>query len=384
MTTIDAARKILQRAVTADLHAVGDTAVCSAIQAVASRGATRALDAALGWAELSPNRPCLPSTPFDVASLTKPLVTATLTMRAVDAGLLTLQTPVGALLPDWAHPQAWRRRVTVLHLLNHSSGLPAWHPFFELYPLNPSPEAAAQNRRSILDDILATPLDAPPGTRHLYSDLGYILLAHLLEHAFGARLDALARNLIFEPLGMRHTRFVARLDGDPALHSAVATEACPRRGRTIVGTVHDQNTDVQGGVAGHAGVFSTARDLARFLAHLLDIFHGRIADGIVSRPTLAFCWSEAARAAHGHHLGGWDTPSGELSSAGRGFHRANTVGHLGFTGTSFWVDLDRDIVAILLTNRVYPSRQNPRIKALRVDFHEAVYAALSRSQPHPP
>ena len=156
----------------------------------------------------------------------------------------------------------------------------------------------------------------------------------------------------------------------PKLADAASTELAPRRGGIVTGFVHDENCYIQGGVAGHAGLFGTAADVARFGAHLLGVDRGE--SGIVSAETLRTCWSQASRGGDGHHLGGWDTPSGELSSAGRGFAADRTVGHLGFTGTSLWIERGEGVVASLLTNRVYPTRENTMIKPLRVAFHEAV------------
>jgi CubicO group peptidase (beta-lactamase class C family) len=366
------ARVLLDESVTDDLGAIGSDAVCSGAQALVWRDGDVVFEHTSGWAELDPPRALRPDTQMDVASLTKSLVGATLTMRAVDDGLLDFDTPVSELLPEWDIGDEARQRATVLHLLNHSSGLPAWERFYMRFPVDPSPEVAEETRHALFDEITRRPLEADPGSRHCYSDLGYILLAHILERAYGDLLHVPARESIFEPLAMDATRYVARICDDAPIEDAAATEVCPLRGRTVVGTVHDENTDIMGGVSSHAGVFSTARDLAAFLEHMLEIYHGRTG-GIVEPETLRFCWSERARGADGHHLGGWDTPSGEVSSAGRGFQASRTVGHLGFTGTSFWIDLERDLFAILLTNRVYPSRENDTIKELRVAFHELVH-----------
>jgi len=138
----------------------------------------------------------------------------------------------------------------------------------------------------------------------------------------------------------------------------------------VVGEVDDDNTAVRGGVSGHAGCFATAQDVGRFAEHMRCIDQGDL--GIVSQEVLQHCWSERARGADGHHLGGWDTPSGPRTSVGRGFGRRSTVGHLGFTGTSMWVERERGVVAVVLTNRVHPTRDNPRILELRIDVHEAV------------
>jgi serine-type D-Ala-D-Ala carboxypeptidase len=378
---LEAAHQILADAVADDRDEIGDTKVCSALQAVVWEDGEALVDVALGNTHLEGgHRRLTPLTPMDIASLTKPLVAATLLMQAVDEGLVRLHDPIGEHLPAWASRSGQAGEdgsedATLLHLLNHSSGLPAWEKFYLRHEVDPSPCTARATRRELFARIANTPLEARPGSRHCYSDLGYILLADIIERVFDQPLHELASRRIFEPLGMQRTRFVARLAGDHPIRKACATERCAHRSRLIIGTVHDENTDIIGGTSGHSGVFSTARDLLLFCRHLWEVDRGRLEDGIVSQETLRFCWSEEARGADGHHLGGWDTPSGEPSSAGRGFQAGKTVGHLGFTGTSFWIERDRGLIAILLTNRVYPTRDNDLIKGLRVRFHEAVLPA---------
>ncbi|MBA2663242.1 MAG: beta-lactamase family protein [Bradymonadaceae bacterium] len=368
---------ILAAEIASELDQIGARACCSAAQAIVWQRGTLVFDEALGHIDLSSPSAALitASTPMDIASVTKALVTATLAMQAVDEGLVDWDTPLSRLVERWQPGDARAASATLLHLLNHSSGLPAWVKFYERFPLDPDAEGARATHAAVIAEIAATPLVAAPGQHYAYSDLGYILLGHILEQVFSAPLDRLARARIFSPLGMAQSGFVSTLAGDRALLGAAATERCALRGRLIVGTVHDENTNIQGGVAGHAGVFSTAQDLLRFATHLLAIDHGeRPERALVSAETLAFCWSEAARGADGSHLGGWDTPSGASSSAGRGFSAGRSVGHLGFTGSSLWIERDSATIAVLLTNRVYPTRQNERIKALRIAFHEAILA----------
>ncbi len=359
-------------------------ATASAIQALVWQNGRTLFHEALGHTALestsAPNPPVTTDTLFDTASITKALVTATLTMQAVDQNLFTWHTPVHELLPGWNPTDPRAREITILHLLNHSSGLPTWIKFYEHYPLDPSPEQATQTRQAILQEIAATPLTATPGTHYAYSDPGYILLSFVLEHVFATPLEILARTQIFQPLQMHHTDFFSVRNPSTTLEtlarSTASTERCPLRKRLITGSVHDENCNVLGGVAGHAGVFSTAHDLAKFARHLLEIdSKNPPANAIIHPRTLAFCWSEATRARSqnaANHLGGWDTPSGLQSSAGRGFTAGNTIGHLGFTGTSLWIERNSRTIAVLLTNRVYPTRDNDRIKALRIAFQEAI------------
>lgn len=384
---IDKARQLLRDAIADDIDQIGKTKVCSAIQAVvwqasseqAGEAGSVLLDEALGRTHLeddchdAPGASMRRDTPMDIASLTKPLVTATLAMQAVDKGLARLDDRVAELYPAWSLGASERGQATLLDLLNHSSGLPAWEKFYLRHPVDPSQAMAQTTRKALFRRIARTPLQSRPTGKHCYSDLGYILLAGILEQLYDAPLQQVAHDQIFRPLEMHNTRYVARLAGDEPLADAAATEVCPRRERMVIGTVHDENTDIMGGVSGHAGVFSTADDLLKFCRHIWEIDQGKLDyGGIISNEVLRFCLSEEARGADGHHLGGWDTPSGVLSSAGRGFQAGNTVGHLGFTGTSFWIERDRGLIAVLLTNRVYPSRDNELIKELRVKFHEAV------------
>jgi serine-type D-Ala-D-Ala carboxypeptidase len=375
MTSLcEALEALLRSHVAGDVTAIGKSATASAIEAVVSRNGDIVLDVAMGHRNLLvPERnDVTETTPMDIASLTKPLVGATLAMQAVDEGLANWDTLVGDLLGEGDAGLEPVRRATFLQLLNHGSGLPAWRQFYlEGFPFDPDHEQARGTRHSVLEAILKTPLKAPPGTVHEYSDLGYLLLAHVLEGLLGARLDVLARDRIFRPLELAHTRYVFEPDDAP-IADAVATEVCPHRRRLVVGTVHDENTHIIGGVSAHAGVFSTARDVHRFAAHLLAIDQGIEPNGLVTADTLAFCWSPEAAVPGGSHRGGWDTPSGVCPSAGRGFTPHATVGHLGFSGTSVWIDRETGTIAVLLTNRVHPTRENPRIRDLRVAFHEAV------------
>lgn len=380
-----------------DHDLLADHKTCSATQALVWQNGELLFHDALGHISLetSPetpgaNQPTTTDTLFDIASITKALVTATLTMQAVDQKLIDWHTPIRNVLPAWKPTDARAQDITLLHLLNHSSGLPAWIKFYERYPLDPTPEQAAQTREAVYQEIIATPLTAQPGTLYAYSDPGYILLGFLLEHLFSTPLETLAKKHIFHTLEMHDTDYVSvhypQNHPQENLKSIAATERCPLRIRLIIGDVHDENCNILGGVAGHAGVFSTAHDLSKFARHLLAIDSSNPPpDAIIHPETLKFCWSEAARANAqnpANHLGGWDTPSASQnngqSSAGRGFAAGNTVGHLGFTGTSLWIERNSRTIAILLTNRVYPTRENAHIKAMRIAFHEAVLPAPSK------
>lgn len=370
-TAPDTPQRILRDEVADSLDAIGDTATASAIQAVVLREDETLLDVALGATRLDgASTPVRPTTRFDTASLTKVLVTVPLACQAVDAGACRWDGPVGDYL-DWWPDSGPKSDVRVRHLLTHTSGLPDWRPTYEGLPFEPGPDDIAEARHAYRRELQSVELDAEPGRRETYSDLGYIALAFLLESLFGDDLHRLARRRIFTPLDLDRTTLRASFDDDPPVDGAPATENQPGRAEPVQGRVHDRNAAALGGVAGHAGVFSTARDVADVCRHHLLVDRGDLESDVVPADALAFCWSPESGGV-GHHRGGWDTPSGDETSAGRGFGAGRTVGHLGFTGTSIWIERHSETVAVLLTNRVYPSRDNDRIHDLRVAFHEAV------------
>ena len=373
-TTVD---EILNSHTAHTLSEIGESGVACAMQASVGTLDADLYRNAFGRVDLeSLDAPAVtPQTPFDIASITKALVGSTLAMQAVDERRVRWDTPIAEILPAWTErSDKISQTVTFLEILNHTSGLPAWEKFYLDHPLDPSPSVARETRRTVLETIVSTPLLGAPGSLHAYSDLGYLLLAHLLEYLFDGRsLSQLASERIFTPLGLSATTYVDVHRQDHPIQNAVVTERCDRRGRLIRGTVHDENTNIIGGVSAHAGVFSTADQLLEFGRHLLAIDRGLdVENPLISRETLHFAWSPQARSAGGSHLAGWDTPSGERSSAGRGFDPAHTVGHLGFTGTSIWIERQKGVISVLLTNRVYPTRENDGIRDLRIAFQEAI------------
>jgi CubicO group peptidase (beta-lactamase class C family) len=303
-----------------------------------------------------PGPPVTLDTLYDVASLTKAAVTALLALRAVEARRLAWDTPAARFLPG-APPAA-----RVVDLLTHTSGLPAWRPLYERL-LDERPPAP---RERIVELAAAEPLETPGAA--VYSDLGFILLGALLERAGDARLDEQAARSIFGPLGMTRSGFVdLTRPGRPA--PVAPTELCPRRG-LLCGEVHDENCHAAGGVLGHAGLFSTAGDLSRLCAALLAAWHG---DATVFPPELVRVLF-APRPGTSWRLG-WDGPAASGSAAGERWPK-DGVGHLGFTGCSMWLDPPRRRWVVLLTNRVHPSRDDQRIRALRPAVHDAVVALL--------
>ncbi len=322
-----------------------------------------------------------PSTRFDLASLTKPLVTAPLCMAAIERGFLNIDDPLSRFFPG-AVPED-KEEITARRLLSHSSGLPAYRPFYlELIKL--PPEA---RRSALLSMIMQTSLDAPPGKTANYSDLGFMLLGLILEKQMGERLDRLAQDFLpridelhFCPTDERtedrgQISFFRHPSSD---FRYAATQICPWRKRLLAGEVDDENAWTLNGVAGHAGLFGTARGVFELLCFLLNIYEGNVTERLWPRDLVRLFWTrtEIFEGLSDWCLG-YDTPSRKgYSSAGRHFS-SETIGHLGFSGVSFWLDLQKRIMIILLTNRVHPTRQNDEIRQLRPVLHDIIMEALT-------
>lgn len=310
-----------------------------------------ALHHTVGEARRSPSpRPAAADQRYDLASVTKVVAGATVTARHLAGGALRLDDPAARFVPG-ADP-----RVTVRHLLTHASGLPAWAPLHAAVPVAAWGTPAARAR--ILDDALATALVAPPGSVHAYSDLGFLWLLRVLE-ALGGPLDAQVA-AILGPAGL------GALSYDGA--GAAATEDCPLRGRVLEGEVHDANCAAMGGVSTHAGLFGDAAALAAFGDAAIDAARGARDD----LPSPVALW---ACAGPGSHRGGWDGVTPGASSTGGGWP-PDTVGHLGYTGTSLWLSPSRRVVVALLTNRIHPVDDKAPIRAARPRVHQAVARAL--------
>ncbi|MBI4511802.1 MAG: beta-lactamase family protein [Deltaproteobacteria bacterium] len=322
-----------------------------------------------------PGPPASVDTVYDVASVTKAAATALVVMRLIEAGRLSLDSPACAFVPELAGPG--KERIRVRDLLCHASGLPAWRPLFER--IGPGErERTPSARDRILRMAAGEPVEREPGTRSVYSDLGFMVLGLVVERAGGDRLDRLAERVVFEPLGMNETRFVD-LDAAPraVTPSQVApTEACPRRG-LVVGEVHDDNCHAAGGILGHAGLFSTVNDLSRLCHALAGAWQGERVPGGFPPEMVREFFSPCGIPGSTWRLG-WDGPSPPPGASQAGDLWPKTgVGHLGFTGCSAWIDLERARWVILLSNRVHPSREDQRIKVVRPRVHDAIVRMLS-------
>lgn len=310
---------------------------------------------------------------FDLASLTKPLTTLRWAHDLLRSQRLTLDTPVGDVLP---HAQAALAHTPLWRLLNHTSGLPAHHAYFQgLGALARDRQAHDAVKRTVRAMLLRTPLVAPPGQTQIYSDLGYLLLEWIFEQLdapLAQRWPQLAghsqTSLHFRPLPLRSEEAPAAL--------YVPTEACPWRHRRLRGEVHDDNAWAMGGVCGHAGLFGTLDAvLDQAWAWCRAGARGEEAPAHLSPALVAQLLSHRWRHPQGSHVLGWDTPSLAGSSAGRHFG-PHSFGHLGFTGCSLWIDPDAQICMVLLTQRVYNGREDPRIRTLRPQVHDLAWAHL--------
>jgi len=316
--------------------------------------------------------PVTPDTIYDLASLTKVVVTTPLVMRLYEAGRLSLDAPVTSYVPEFTG--AGKDRVTVEDLLAHCGGLLWWTDLYrQAHDLPPAETASLYLQR-----ICALPLDYEPRSRTVYSDLGFILLGAVLQRLAGISLDRLAQKEIFAPLGMDDIRY----NPPAALRRWIApTEDDPERGGVLTSQVHDENAHGLGGVAPHAGLFGTARSLVPFAQMWLA--EGTVGGRRVFDDATIRRFRRRAHLAHGSSRAlGWDTPA-PGSSCGRRFS-PNSFGHTGFTGTSLWIDPDQDLFVVLLTNRVHPTRDNARLAELRPALHDALIDVLTAREPNLP
>lgn len=323
---------------------------------------------AYGYADVFSKRPMTKETVFDLASLTKPLATTLVVMQLVSQHKLRLDQNLGSILPLLYNSD--KSRITLKQLLCHTSGLCDYRPYYESLDKLPP-----ERRKDALRDFLVNePLITPPGVKVLYSDLGFMLLNWAVEQVSERRLDQFVDAEIYALLGIENLFFIP-LDSEPRNVQFAATERCPWRGTLIDGVVHDENAYAVGGIEGHSGLFGTAADVCRLLCVLLNDLCGKSENILFKKELLqTFLRRDGS---DGRALG-FDAPSSTGSSCGQYFSK-KSVGHLGFTGTSFWMDLERGIIVILLTNRVHPSRDNVEIKAFRPQLHDIVMTLIDPS-----
>lgn len=303
-------------------------------------------------------------TVFDLASLTKVMATAPLAALLVERGWLRWDSRVTSFFPDYRYPE-----IELRHLLSHTAGFAAWRPFWQSLQERFSPKALEtisvdERQQAMRELVLSEVPEVPAGSRALYSDTSFLLLGFVLEEVLRMPLDQAVRDLLWKPMGLRSatyyrtTRPAAQVRLDVA-----ATELSPWHGTILQGQVHDENCWSMGGYSGHAGAFGRVEDVLRFAGSLLS--------GFFTRETLQAMWTRVDQPAGCGRTLGWDTPSPTDSSSGRYFSGAS-VGHLGFTGTSLWIDRQAGLAVTLLSNRVHPTRDNIAIRRLRPLFHDAI------------
>lgn len=340
-----------------------------------------------GLAVVQPERiPMTRDTIFDLASLTKPIATTTAILLLVAEGKLELDAPIAKALPNFAERD--KEEVSLRQLLTHSAGLRPWRGFHEAL-LKKERKAAerwigtAEGRAWILDRVVRSALVHEPGAAAVYGDLDFMVLGAVVEAVSGQGLDAFCDERIFGPLGLSETRFhpQLRVEGDDSdvlaipherLRRIAATENCPWRDRILWGEVHDPNASAMGGVAGHAGLFSTADDVLRFANVWLDVWHGR-SDLLPRDQVREFSRRQEMPKGSDWALG-WDSPTPGQSSSGSHFSESS-IGHLGFTGTSLWIDLKREAIVVMLTNRVHLIAKKSRFE-LRPVVHDFIMDAF--------
>lgn len=323
----------------------------------------------LGFAQFSPIlREMRRDTIFDLASLTKVVATTTAVMFLLYRHTITLQDSIKKYVPELIHGQ-----ITFAHLLSHSAGFPEWLPLYEDVQQEAERQGSgfigsAEAKRLIIEKACRVDLAYQTGTDCKYSDLSFILLGHAVEKIVGATLDQYCEQMIFQPLQMS-TTFFHKHNTPIRAGEYAATEFCDWRQKVICGEVHDENTYAMGGIAGHAGLFSTLDDIYTFMNTLQQCYHGD--SDFLPKPLVRQFFTNQHITEESTYALGWDTPS-KVKSTGGTLLSPNSVGHTGFTGTSIWLDLRKKLLVLLFANRIHPSRQNHTFLNMRPKIHDAV------------
>jgi len=324
------------------------------------------------------DRPVEPETIYDLASLTKPLATTTAMVALVQDGRIDLDQPVHHWIQEWESTSY--HATTIRQLLQHSSGLPAWRRYYEMLSpvgLPPKHESERQDRiRTMLCTVASEPMEYTPDRQSVYSDLGFMALGVVIERCTQTSLAAFCRNRIFNFRNLNPLFFIDAegnpSGGDGDLTHVAPTEQDPWRGRLIHADVHDEHAYVLGGIAGHAGLFGTALSVSGVSESWLQAVLGQ-PSCLPTHPVRQFVrrWNTTGQSSWAL---GWDTPS-QFSSSGHHLS-PESFGHLGYAGTSMWIDPVRELEVIFLTNRVHPSRENKQIKVFRPELHDLVVHEL--------
>ena len=304
---------------------------------------------------------------YDIASLTKVIAAVPVTMKLISQKKLSLDHSVQQFYPQFTGNG--KEKITIRHLLTHSSGLPGYYQFFL--------DDQIQTKEDVLSYILNVELNAAPGTHFEYSDLGFILLTSIIEKVSNRTLDRLVQSWFFNPLEMKSTRYLPPSDWKMKITPTEFDTLY--RNRLIHGEVHDENASLMGGVSGHAGLFSTAEDIAKYAQILIDggLWKGKR----FFRESQVQEFTSVQNIPEGSDMAlGWDTPSQSGKSIAGDYFTPGSFGHLGFTGTSIWIDPNQEIIIVLLTNRVHPSRKgdmgSKEMYGVRREFYNKVMEGL--------
>jgi len=309
---------------------------------------------------------------FDLASLTKPLATSMAVLCLIKEKKIDIEEPLTSLLERKIPGE--KKRITTKNLLSHSSGLPAHREYYHI--LNGI--ALKDKDKYIEDIILREKMEYNPGTTTLYSDLGFILLGRIIEKKAGCTLADYVTEKVLKPLNLMEKIFYNPLNHESKRfkkNDFVATERCPWRKKILCGEVHDDNCYAMGGVAGHSGLFGNVEGVTALTGKILEMWQGRVEHPNIKREDLEYFLTRQQIIEGSTWALGFDTPNEKESSSGK-YLSPKSVGHLGFTGTSFWIDLEKKTAIVLLTNRVHPSRENNKIKKFRPYFHDRVMEKL--------
>ncbi|MBO3833450.1 MAG: serine hydrolase [Candidatus Brockarchaeota archaeon] len=325
---------------------------------------------AFGYAETVPSRRSTSvETLYDLASLTKPLATSIILAKLVEEGLLYLKQRVSEVLPEYSRTSAGqddlKSKTEIWMLLSHSAGLPAWAPLYKL---------GENSRRKLFEEAARSFINSPPGSRVVYSDLGYIVLTALMENVTGEKIDSLFEKLVAKPLGLKRTVYNPLNHGFTE-NEIASTEIDPATGLPLRGIVHDENARALEGLSGHAGLFSASGEVALIGNELLQSYLGE-SDRLVKKATAMTMLRPWVDGEYCYGLG-WQVYRKTVTQAfGDLFTDGKAFCHTGFTGTSICIDVEQRIVAVLLSNRVHPSRENTRIMRFRPVFHNLLVSSL--------
>ncbi len=350
---------------------------------VVRRGADVAFEGAFGFRSIEPNRtPAKIETVYDLSSLTKALATTVAVMILARDSKFRLDDRVTRFFPNFG--VHGKTTITFRQLLAHCSGLAAWRPFYQrIAEIESSGRvnfmASRGAKEFAYEEIHREKTDAKPASKTTYSDLGFIVLGETIEKIAGISLNRFCREKILRPLGLRATDYIdislvrsRRLE--PVADMFAPTGFCPSRKRLLVGEVDDENAFAMGGVAGHAGLFAPVREVDRLARELIACYAGR--SDFVPQKIIREFWTRDTAVPESTWALGWDMPSPENSSSGHRFSPA-AVGHLGFTGTSIWIEPESQVAISMLTNRVHPRRDNQKIREFRPKIHDLIMDTLA-------